>query len=98
MAVRTAGMGAMTDPYTERLGAAVDGLLATQETVLAERDAQIERWRKHSENWENTARNTATALMGACEVLKDVEGMGEAELSAYRETFRNQCLSNGLTP
>ena len=80
-----------TDNYGDPLA---DGV----EKLLADRDAQIARWRKHASAWEGVARNTATALYGTCELLAKVEGMSETELTAYRETFRHQCQSEGVTP
>ena len=79
----------MTDPYMTRVADAAVGLIATQERVLAEKDAEIaalnvavERWRTHSSAWENTCRNCAQILTA----------LGD------HDTLRNQCLSNGLTP
>ena len=47
---RTAGMAAMTDPYMTRVADAAVGLIATQERVLAEKDAEIKAWKQIAYN------------------------------------------------
>ena len=69
----------MIDHTTDNYG---DTLADGVEKLLADRDAQIERWRHHASEWEAVARNLAQVLTFQGDVT----------------TFRNQCEAHNLTP
>ena len=67
------------------------------EERLAALSVECNTWKEHAQNWESVSRNMAQVLTNTIHYA-GVRPLTTDEISALRDTFRNQCSAHSVTP